>query len=128
MQRASPAILASKSVLVVDAPEDADVLIDALRSIGARVIGPVWKSDVVLEVLKASHDVDVAIIDVDILGSGLIGLVRAVRARGIPVLLASQGGCAAAEAVCSTQAASGKPVDLGMVASALWLGVTGPCE
>ena len=128
MQTASPAILASKAVLVVDAPGAAALLVDALHAIGARAIGPTTDALAILSLLDRIGSVDVAVIDVDVVGRDLLSLVKMVRSRGIPVLLASQGGCAAAEAACRTPTASGKPVDLGMVAAAFWLGPSGSCE
>ena len=127
MQTASAAILTAKAVLVVDAPAPAALLVDALRAIGARVVGPAANAAAVTSLLDRGP-IDVAVIDVDVLGPDLLRFVQTVRGRGVPVLLTSEGGCAAAEAACGAPTASGKPVDLGMVAAAFWLGPTGSCE
>ncbi len=122
MQTASPAVLTAKVVLVVDAPHSSAILVDELQGIGARVVGPVTDAHAVLALLDRAGRVDVAVVDVDVLGPDLLGLVTTLRRRGVPVLLASQGGCAAAQVACGAPTASGKPVDLGTVAAAFWLG------
>lgn len=122
MQSASPVVLVSKTVLLVDDQGPGALEADALRAVGAFVLGPIAKDGEAFELIDRAAGIDVAIVDIDAAAPDVAALVQHLSQQGIPTVLVSARGEMAAEAVCSASAVSGKPIDLGMVAAALWLG------
>lgn len=76
--------LAGLNVLVV---EDNFVLADSMRfaleSFGCGVVGPAANSARALELI-ASHDVDIAILDVDLFGKSSAPVAKELERRGCP--------------------------------------------
>ena len=81
--------LANLRVLVV---EDeyflADDMAQALREVGARVIGPVPSRDRALALL-AEQPVDVAVLDINLKGETVYPVADALRAKGVPFVFAT---------------------------------------
>ena len=81
--------LAGRRVLVIE--DDyviATDLVDMLSSVGAVPVGPIGRVDEALALASdQSVALDLAILDVDLHGTATYGVVDALTARGVPVVL-----------------------------------------
>ena len=86
---ASHSSLASRRVLVV---EDefflADDVAEALRALGAEVVGPVPTGAMALALLDGER-VDAAVLDINLRGETIFPLADVLRARGVPFVFAT---------------------------------------
>ena len=83
-----------------------------LRRHGWRVLGPAATVDQALRLLLAGETPDVAVLDVNLRGEPVMPVAEALRARGVPFVLASaydRHGLAAA--ALARAPAIGKPTD-----------------
>ncbi len=81
--------LATRRVLVV---EDefflADDMAEALRALGAEVVGPAPTRDLAMSLL-AGERVDAAVLDINLRGETIFPVADALRARGVPFVFAT---------------------------------------
>src|SRR3954452_25195679 len=61
----------------------------ALEDRGANVIGPAASVEDALELLDAEHQIDGAILDINLRGQRVYPVAEALRARGVPFVFAS---------------------------------------
>jgi CheY-like chemotaxis protein len=82
--------LSGRRVLVV---EDeyflADDLAQALRKLGAEILGPVPTRDSALALLSSEASVDVAVLDINLKGQAVFPVADALIARGVPFVFAT---------------------------------------
>lgn len=67
------------------------MLEDILKSLGCRVLGPALNI-ASAEAFAASERIDAAVMDINVGGEQVYGLAETLRARGVPVILASGYG------------------------------------
>lgn len=100
-------MISGKRILVV---EDefivAAMVCDVLEGAGAEPVGPVGRVEDGLKII-ADQAIDAAILDWNLHGESGVPLAEALRARGIPFLIAT--GYGAVEAAFSEQPVLGKP-------------------
>ena len=82
--------LAGRRVLVV---EDeyllADDMAQALRKLGAEVVGPVPSTDKALALLSSDEPIDGAVLDINLRGQPAFPVADLLRERGVPFVFAT---------------------------------------
>ena len=91
-----------------------------LRRHGWRVLGPAATVDQALRLLRDGETPDVALLDVNLGGEPVTPVAEALRARGVPFVLASAyGGHGPTAAALAGAPAVGKPTDERRLLAAL---------
>lgn len=67
----------------------AEHLAEFLRKYGAEVIGPVPTVKKALALIRQSPRIDMALLDIDVAGTSVIPVARALRDRGLPFAFAT---------------------------------------
>lgn len=89
MNGAVAGVLAGRHVLVVEDEYFVAVeLAEALRAVGAVVVGPAATTDAALALAAAGH-LDAALLDVNLNGTMVWPVADLLMARGVPVVLSS---------------------------------------
>lgn len=90
MTDAPRTLLQDRRVLVVeDEYFIADDIAQALRKLGAEVIGPASDRAKALALLSSTERIDGAVLDVNLRGETVYPVAEALRARGIPFVFAT---------------------------------------
>lgn len=87
---AAAGALAHKRVLVVeDEYFIADDMAQALRDLGAEVVGPVPSRETALNVIAKSDQIDFAVLDINLSGEAVFPVADALKARDVPFVFAT---------------------------------------
>lgn len=90
MTALAAASLAERRILVVeDEYMIADELVSLLVRAGAKVVGPVASVDDALHLLATEHELDAAVLDVNLLGKMVWPVVEELLERGVPLVLST---------------------------------------
>jgi CheY-like chemotaxis protein len=73
----------------------ADDIAQALRRLGAEVIGPAADRDEAVSFLEAATRIDGAVLDINLHGQPIYPVADLLRARGVPIVFATGYGAAA---------------------------------
>lgn len=113
-------VLAGRRVLVVeDEYFIADDLQRALKAFGAEVVGPVPSREDALAVVASNHDLDAAILDINLQGDMGYSVAEALRGRGVPFVFATGYNVGAIAPAFADVPRWEKPFDPAKLAQAL---------
>jgi CheY-like chemotaxis protein len=114
------AVLADLSVFVVE--DESLVLMnleDMLAELGCRLIGPALRLDEAQAMLDAAAAADVAVLDVNIGGHVIFPFAEQLKARGVPLVLATGYGREGLPEAWRDVTVLSKPYGLADLAAAL---------
>ncbi|MGI4794086.1 MAG: hypothetical protein ACRYF2_15360 [Janthinobacterium lividum] len=90
MTALAAASLSERRILVVeDEYMIADEMVSMLVRAGAKVVGPVASLDDALHLLTTEHELDAAVLDVNLLGKMVWPVVEELLERGVPLVLST---------------------------------------
>lgn len=90
MTALATASLTERRILVVeDEYMIADELVSLLNRAGAKVVGPVASADDAMHLLATEHELDAAVLDVNLLGKTVWPVVEELLERGVPLVLST---------------------------------------
>ena len=114
------AVLADMSVFVVE--DESLVLMnleDMLAELGCRLVGPALRLDQAQAMLEAVAAADIAVLDVNIGGHVIFPFAEQLKARGVPLVLATGYGRDGLPEEWQTATVLGKPYTFEDLAKAL---------
>ena len=117
---ASPGSLSGRRILVI---EDeyflADDIAQALRALGANVVGPVGELTEATILVEGDVAIDAAVVDINLRNETVFALARVLRARMVPFIFTSGYDRTSIEAEFRDIPLWEKPLDLAAMARSL---------
>jgi CheY-like chemotaxis protein len=85
----TPSLTGRRVLVVEDEYFVADDICQALKTLGADVVGPVASREQAFDVFASRTHIDVAILDINLRGDSVYPFADALRERGVPFVFAT---------------------------------------